>query len=151
MFSSTLMTATVLLVLFQMWNSPSVSSLPRGTYNFCNFFLSGMHLWHMEVPRLEWATAASLHFSHSNVESKPCLWLHHSSQKHQIFNPLSEAMDWTCIPIGTSHVCNPLNHNGNSVIFFFFFGHVHGIWNFLGQGLNLSCSCNLHYSRNSKT
>ena len=27
--------------------------------------------------------------------------------------------------------------------FFFFFCHTHGIWKFPGQGLNLSCSCDL--------
>ena len=30
--------------------------------------------------------------------------LHHSSQLHQILNPLSEARDWTCILMDTSHV-----------------------------------------------
>ena len=29
---------------------------------------------------------------------------------------------------------------------FIFFGHTHGEWDFLGQGLNLSCSCNLYHS-----
>ena len=29
---------------------------------------------------------------------------------------------------------------------FFLNGHTHGIWKFLGQGLSLSCSCNLHCS-----
>jgi len=28
----------------------------------------------------------------------------------------------------------------------FFNGHLHGIWKFLGQGLNLSPSCDLHHS-----
>ena len=28
----------------------------------------------------------------------------------------------------------------------FFYGHIHGIWKFLGQGLNLSCSCDLGHS-----
>ena len=32
------------------------------------------------------------------------------------------------------------------LIFFFFYGHIHGIWKFLGQGLNLSQSCDLHCS-----
>ena len=30
--------------------------------------------------------------------------------------------------------------------FFFFFCCTHGMWKFLDQGLNLCCSCNLHYS-----
>ena len=35
-------------------------------------------------------------------------------QQHQIFNPLSEARDQTCILMDTSWVPNPLSHNGNS-------------------------------------
>ena len=54
----------------------------------------------MEVPRLGgWtgATAASLHHSHSNVGSKPHLWLPHSSWQHWILNPRSEAKDQACV------------------------------------------------------
>ena len=40
------------------------------------------------------ATAAGLYHSYSNARSKPCLHLHHSSQQHQILNPLSQARDW---------------------------------------------------------
>ena len=39
---------------------------------------------------------------------------HHSSQKCQILNPLSEARDRTCILMDTSWVLNLLSHNGNS-------------------------------------
>ena len=40
------------------------------------FFFLGLHPWHMEVPRLGGlvrAIAASLHQSHSNAGSEPCL------------------------------------------------------------------------------
>ena len=40
--------------------------------------------------------------------------LHHSSQQHQILNPLSKATDQTCILMDTSQVLNLLSHNGNS-------------------------------------
>ena len=39
------------------------------------------------------AVAAGLHHSHSNVGSKPCLRLNHSSQQCQILNPLRKARD----------------------------------------------------------
>ena len=32
------------------------------------------------------------------------------------------------------------------IFFFFFNGHTCNIWKFLGQGLNLSCSSNLHHN-----
>ena len=53
------------------------------------------------------AAAASLCHSYNNARSKPCQILHHSSWQCQIFNPLSEARDQTCILMGTSRVCNP--------------------------------------------
>ena len=43
------------------------------------------------------------------------IWdLHHSSQQHQILNPVSETRYWTCIFTETSPVLNSLSHNGNS-------------------------------------
>ena len=50
------------------------------------------------------AVATSLRHSHSNTESKLCLQPNHNSQQCQILNPLSEAWDWTCIPMDTSWV-----------------------------------------------
>ena len=41
------------------------------------------------------AVAASLYQSHSNTRSEPHLRPHHSSLQHRIFNPLSEAWEWT--------------------------------------------------------
>ena len=35
------------------------------------------------------------------------------------FNPLSKARDQTHILMGTTWVCNPSSHNGNSLLFFF--------------------------------
>ena len=64
---------------------------------FCLFFVFlGLHLWHMEVPRLgaeselqlpAYTTAtATQDLSHISN-------LYHSSWQHQIFNPLSKARD----------------------------------------------------------
>ena len=70
--------------------------------------------------------------------------LHHSSQQCWILNPLCKARDQTHILMDTSRVHNPLSHNRNS--WDFSCGHIGGIWKFLGQRLNLSCSCGLCYS-----
>ena len=52
------------------------------------------------------ATAASLHCSHSNSGSKPCLRpTYHSSWQCQILNPLSEARDPTHNVMVTSWIC----------------------------------------------
>ena len=54
-----------------------------------------------------WAAAAGLHNSHSNLGSKPCLQLNHSSPLCWILNPLSKARDRTLnllIP-GQIHFC----------------------------------------------
>ena len=47
--------------------------------------------------------------------------LHHSSEQHLIFNPLSEARNGTHILKDTSQVCELLSHNGSVPITFFFF------------------------------
>ena len=73
---------------------------------FLLFFL-GLHPWHMEVPRLgvqsELQLPAYTTTTAAPDPSRVCD-LHHSSQQHQILNPLSEARDWTCIPMDTSQI-----------------------------------------------
>ena len=74
---------------------------------FFFFFLIcflGLHLQHMEVPRLRvelelaYTTATAMH-------DLNCLCnLHHSWQQHQILNPLSEARDWTCVLMDTNQI-----------------------------------------------
>ena len=46
-------------------------------------------------------------------------YLHHSSQQHQIFNPPRKARDQTRILMNTNHVIDPLNHKGNSLVYFY--------------------------------
>ena len=40
--------------------------------------------------------------------------LRQSLRQRWILNPLSEARDWTHIPMDTSRICNSLSHNGNA-------------------------------------
>ena len=70
----------------------------------------------MEVPQLgveselqlqAYSTATAMQ-NHSHI-CDPYL----SSQQRQIFNPLSEARDQTCISIDTSQVLNLVSHSGN--------------------------------------
>ena len=67
-------------------------------YNFLFFFL-GLHLWHMEGPRLgvefELQVLAYTTTIATRNLSLVCN-LHHSSWQHRILNPLSEARDRTC-------------------------------------------------------
>ena len=72
------------------------------------FCFLGLHLGHMEVPRLgvEWKLqllAYSTAIATSDL-SYICN-LHHSSQLHQILNPLSEARDRTQNLIAPSQIC----------------------------------------------
>ena len=81
------------------------------------FAFLGLHLRHMEVPRLR---------VKEELQLPPCTTatamqdlshvcdLHHSSRQCQILNPLNEARDGTCILMEASFVLNPLSHNGNS-------------------------------------
>ena len=80
------------------------------------FFLQ-LHPQHMDVPRLGPESELQLP-AYNTATAMPDLSsicdLHHSSQQHQILNPLSKARDQTHILMDTSQVCNHLSHNGNS-------------------------------------
>ena len=76
--------------------------------NFFSAFFLGLHLQHMEVPRLgvklelqvpDYTTATE-----TRDLSRICN-LHHSSQQHRIPNPLSEARDRTHILVDISWIC----------------------------------------------
>ena len=82
------------------------------------FFFLGPHLQHMEVPRLgvESELQLQVYTTATAMQDLSCICdLPYSSQQHRILNPLREARDWIHIPMDTSWVLNPLNHNGNSV------------------------------------
>ena len=81
------------------------------------FFVSGLHLRHMKVPRLGvesklqlWAYVTAT----ATSDPSPICDLHCSSKQCQILNSLSEAGNWTHILLDTSRVLNLLNHNGNA-------------------------------------
>ena len=74
------------LGIFQCWQSVFCFVL-----SFC-FFL-GPHPWHMEVPRIgvELELQLPVYATATAMRDSSCIWdLHHSSQQHQMPNPLSE-------------------------------------------------------------
>ena len=74
---------------------------------FSFLFLGGLYPWHIEVPRLGGESKLQL-LAYATGTTMPDLkhvWdLHHSSWKHQIFNPLSKAWDQTHILMDISQV-----------------------------------------------
>ena len=71
------------------------------------FYFLGPHLQHMEAPRLGVESELQLpaYTTATATQNPVCVCdLHHSSQKHQILNPLSKARDQTPILMGTSWV-----------------------------------------------
>ena len=76
--------------------------------NFFFFVFLGLHLQHMEVPRL----GIKLELQLLAYTTATAMWdpshvfnLHHSSQQCRILNPLSRARDQTHVLINTSQVC----------------------------------------------
>ena len=85
------------------------------------FGFSGLHLKHMEVPRLGGKSELRLlaYTTAMAMRDLSCICdLHHSSGQHRILNPLSEARDQTLIFMDPSRVLNPLSHKHNSNILF---------------------------------
>ena len=71
------------------------------------FFFLGLHLRHMEVPRLRAKSELQLQ-AYTRATAMPDLSrvcdLHHSSQQCQILIPLSEARAQTCVLMGTCRI-----------------------------------------------
>ena len=95
-------------------------------YYFCNFFFSlELYLRHMEVPRLGVQSELQLlAYTTATATSDPShvCNLHHSSWQCKIFNPLSEARDWThnlMVPSCIHFHCTTTRTPGNSPFFFF--------------------------------
>ena len=61
-----------------------------------------------------WIGAAASSFCHSHSNKGSERHLHHGFWQCQIFNPLSEARDWTLILMDSSRVLNSPSHNRNS-------------------------------------
>ena len=73
---------------------------------FIYFVILGLHLWHMEVPRLGVKSELELlaHTTATMRDLSHICDLHHSSWQCQILNQLSEARIWTCVLMDTSQV-----------------------------------------------
>ena len=81
----------------------------------------GPCLWHMEVPRLgvKWELQLLAYpIAIATPELSHICSLQHSSWQWQILNPLSEARDWTHIPMDTSRICDCSATAGTPYIFF---------------------------------
>ena len=83
----------------------------------------GLHLWHMEVPRL--GVKSELHllaYTTATAVQDPSLVFdfHHSSGQCQIFNPLKEVRDQTHILMDISQVHNPWASMGTPICLVFF-------------------------------
>ena len=78
------------------------------TFFFFFLLFLGLHLRHMEVPRLEVQLELQL-LAYTTVTATPDLShicnLHHSSQQLGILNPPSEARDQTHFLMDTSRAC----------------------------------------------
>ena len=78
----------------------------------------GLHLQHMEVPRLGVESELQL-LAYSAATATQDLShvcnLHDSSQQCQILNPLSKARDRTHNLMVPSQIRQPLSHDGNSL------------------------------------
>ena len=108
------------------WTQARAVTLPnpkqlghQGTPGFVFVFcFLGLHLWHMEVPRL--GAESELHLlaytTATAMRDSSCI----CSQQRQILKPLNEARDWTWILMDTSWVCNGWATMGTPVFWGFF-------------------------------
>ena len=73
---------------------------------FCLFFcFLGPHSQHVEAPRLGVKSELQVPaYTTATPDPSHVCDLHHSSQQHQILNPLSEAWDQTCNLMGPSRI-----------------------------------------------
>ena len=98
--------------IFKFWSGASDQEILQF------FFFLGLHLQHMKVPRLGVELELQLPaYARATVTpdlSHTCNL--HNSLQQWIFNPLSEATNWTHTLMDTSQVLNPLSHNRNSKI-----------------------------------
>ena len=99
----------------RFWGSPVIFLTSYGPWIFpisctqqpfiCLFCFLGLHLGHMEFPRLgiELELQLLVYASATAMQDLSLICdLRHSSQQCQILNPLSEARDWTLNPMVSS-------------------------------------------------
>ena len=92
-------------------------------YYFILFYFCflGLHLWHMEVPRLGVESEQQLPAyttAIATLDPSRICDLHHSSQQHRFLNPLSRAKDWTHVHMDTSRVCFCWSTTGTPILWF---------------------------------
>ena len=90
-------------ILFNGWVVFHCIYVPHPFFFF--FFLSGLHLWYTEVPRLgdKLELQPPAYTTATATQDTGCFWeLHHSSW---ILNPLSKAGDRTCVLMDISQFC----------------------------------------------
>jgi len=92
--------------LLLVWLPPSLGLTPSSLFLFYLFRATPTTYGCFHARGLIRASPASLHHSHSIAGLNCVCYLHHSSQKHQILNPLSETRDQTHILMDTSQVCD---------------------------------------------
>ena len=108
--------------------------IPRHPDLLLLFFFLGLYLQHMEVPRVGVESELQL----PTYPSATATWdlslicdLHHSSRQSWIFNPLSEAKDWTLnlmVPCRIRFHCSMMGTPG-VYNFFFLSSHLSlGLW-----------------------
>ena len=96
---------------------------------FFFFPFSGLHLYQMEIPRPGVESQLQMPAYTTAVAMQD--WRlafnrRHSSQQHQILNPLSKARNQIHILLGISGVHNPLSQNGNSQNSVIYASHLRG-------------------------
>ena len=99
-----------------------ISFLCQANLSFLFYFFafSGLHPWHMEVPRLGVKSELQLlaYTTATATRDLSCICdLYHSSQPRWILNSLNEARDWAHIFMDPSQVCQLLSWEENSLSF----------------------------------
>ena len=101
---------------------PMLHSNPRFFFFFFFFFFFGFlgpHPWYMEIPRIRVELELQLlAYTIATATLDPSCFcdLRHSSQQHQILNPLSKTRDQSCILMATCQISLPMSHDGNSYV-----------------------------------
>ena len=92
------------------------------SFLFLCFCFLGLHLWHMEVPRLGVQLELQLPgYTTATSDPSHVFDLHHSPRQCWILNPLSSARDQTCNLMVPSQICFPCATTGTPALTFLLF------------------------------